>query len=137
MAEYTFKSEPARIFIGKVIAALEGKRRRTREELQAELFASKTKMLAYIKFLSGATGQERRIYVCDYQILACGLRVAVYALGNRPDAVPPPPQTCSERWARLRADPLRHEMRCRNLRTRAATKRATRRPQNPFSALGL
>lgn len=137
MAEYTFTSEPARIFIGKVLAALDGKRSRTREELQAELFASKTKMLAYLRFLSGGYGQIKRIYICGYRILDCGLRVSVYALGNKPDAVPPPALTAVQRWKRLKADPLRHEQRCRNLRTKAATRRAVKRPQHPFSALGL
>lgn len=136
MAIQTFERAPALMFIEKMLAAL-AEKRMTRAEMQHELFASKTKVLNYVRYLHGDSGQPKRIYVCGYEQKSTGGRNPRYSVGNRPDAKPPRQRTEADRFAAIKADPERHARRKAKLRAKAASKRSLSKPHGPFAALGL
>lgn len=118
MGRETFDSENARRFIERMLAAL-AEQRMTRAEMEAKLFASKTKVLNYIRHLHGGAGAEKRIYVCKYLDMPNGGRNPQYAVGNKRDAKPLGSRTMSERWARIKSDPAKHAQRLAKLRAKA------------------
>jgi hypothetical protein len=118
MGRETFDSALSRMFVERMLAAL-GRQRMTRAEMEVELFASKTKMLNYIRHLHGDTGAEKRIYVAKYLDLENGGRVPLYAAGNKKDAKPRGSRTMSQRWAIIKADPVKHAAYLAKLRAKA------------------
>lgn len=78
--------------------------------------------------------KAKRIYVLRWQPTTAGYPSPVYAVGDQPDAPRPPTMSEKEKraraWAKLKADPARHDLYRRLVRLR-------RNPQHPFSALGL
>lgn len=119
MGKETFTSDAAQRFIKRMTDALEAKPM-TRSEMESALFASKTKVLNYIRCLHG--GDEKRIYVCGYDELPTGGRNPRYAVGNLPDAPPLGTRTNAQRWAIIKSDPEKHEARKEMLRGYARKK---------------
>lgn len=139
MGRETFDSDNAKLFIGRLLDALR-EERAGRAKLQDRLFASKTKVLNYLRYLHGDTGAKKRIYICGYDDLPNGGRSPVYAVGNLPDAPPRGSRTMSERWQAIKADPDKHKEYKRRLIKYARKKGIPprkRKPVSPFAALGL
>jgi hypothetical protein len=136
MATYTFEHETALTFIEKMLRALT-ERPMTRAEMQQRLFASKTKMLAYIRFLHHGTGQPKRIYIASYDERETGGRNPRYAVGDKDDAPPLGAKTMAQRHAIRKADPEKHRRHLAKLRAAAAAKRSRAKPVTWLSALGI
>lgn len=132
MAICTFERKAARIFIDRMLAALEAKPM-TRAEMEIELFASKTKMLNYIRYLHG--GETKRIYIKSYEERETGGRNPRYAVGNKKDAEPLGSKTESQRYRIRKADPERHRRYLAKLRAAAAAKRSRANPVTWCTAL--
>lgn len=99
---YTFNSERAHIRIQRILDLLNGGPMSTRE-VGETLHMDQTMASAYLRFLMFA---PRRVYICGYRIV--GKRSApLYALGDLPNAKPTR-QTNKERWARVKADPVKY-----------------------------
>lgn len=109
----------------------------TRGEMEQELFASKTKMLNYIRMLHGDAGEEKRIYIVSYDDRATGGRNPRYAAGNKKDATPPGTKTMAERHKIRKADSERHQRYLARLRAAAAAKRSRVKPTTWLTALGI
>lgn len=137
MAICTFERKAALIFIDRMLAALEAKPM-TRAEMEVELFASKTKMLNYIRHLHG--GETKRIYIKRWASTS-GPNAPVYAVGDLPDAPKPRPLTDEERakleWKRIRANQDRYENAKAAARIRLAISKIRGKPQGIFAALGI
>jgi hypothetical protein len=142
MGRETFDSELARLFIDRMLTALKNKPM-VRTEMQAELFASKTKMLNYIRHLHGDTGGKKRIYVISYDDMPTGGRNPRYAVGDNPDAEPRGARSMSERWVIIKGDPVKHAAYKARLRAGARKrgippkKPAKSKIASPFAALGV
>lgn len=134
MATCTFERKPALAFIEKMISALTDKHM-SRSEMEQALFASKTKVLMYIRLLHGNTGQEKRIFIVSYDERVTGGRNPRYAVGNKKDAIPPGTKTDSERYRIRKADPDRHRRYLAKLRAAAAAKRSRANPVTWCTAL--
>lgn len=134
MAICTFERKPALAFIEKMLKALEAKPM-TRGEMEVALFASKTKVLNYIRLLHGDTGADKRIYIASYDERATGGRNPRYAKGIRPDAKPPGTKTEAQRYALRKADPDKDARHLAKLRAAAAVKRSRAKPVTWFAAL--
>lgn len=143
MAKYTFEDDRAQQFIKRFLAVLaqdrpgHPERGMTRSELEAALFASKSRVVVYLRHLRGEDGDPKRVYICGYAGLENGGRTPRYAVGNHQDASPPGTKTFAQRWAIVKASPEKHERRKQKLRADAARKRATSRPRGIFAALGV
>jgi hypothetical protein len=138
MAAYTFTSELAEQFIQRLLAALEKTgnnetRGLTRAELEAALFASKSRIVEYVRHLR----KVKRIYICGYVDMENGGRVPRYFVGNHQDAKPLGKKTDAERWAIIKADPEKHDRRKARLRADNVRNRARVKPVSIFSALGV
>ena len=136
MRNHTFESDSAQLFISRMLKALKAKHM-TRAQMQAELFASKTKVLNYIRYLHGDTGENKRIYISGYEDRENGGRNPIYAEGNRPDAVPPGKRTSAEYYKRRIATDEKHSRHLAKLRVKALEKRSRTKPVSIWSALGL
>jgi hypothetical protein len=130
----TFERTAALAFIEKMLAALADKPM-TRSEMESALFASKTKMLNYIRLLHGDTGEEKRIYIASYDERVTGGRNPRYAAGNKKDAKPLGSKTEAERHRIRKADPDRHRRHLAKLRAAAAAKRSRTNPVTWCTAL--
>lgn len=141
MATYRFTSELAEKFIARLLELLDEDRPErglTRAEIEAALFASKTKVGSYIRHLRGDAETPRRIYICGYADSdEQGGRVPRYAAGNHRDAKAPGRKSNAERWAIVKATPEKHDRRKARLRADAARNRARQKPHGPFAALGV
>lgn len=91
---------------------------------RARIYVSRLRALkqAYIKAWAAPKGQ--------------GDIAPIYALGKRGDA-PKPRQSRASRYAAEMKDPDKRERRTSQRRTRHMLDKAAKKPQNPFSALGL
>lgn len=139
MGRETFDSENAQLFIARLLDALR-EERAGRATLEKKLYASKTKMLNYLRFLHGDTGAKKRIYICGYDDLPNGGRSPIYAVGNLKDAAPRGSRTMSERWQIIKADPEKHSQYKRRLIKYARKKGVPPRKReavSPFAALGV
>lgn len=137
MAQHTYTTELAALFTERMLKALTA-RRMTRIELETELYASKTKVIAYINMLHGKVeGFPKRIYICSYDVRSNGGRVPRYAVGNRPDARPKPRKTMADRWREIKGSQEKHERRKAVMRADTRLRKLRAKPANPFSALGL
>ena len=136
MAQQKFTGQASLVFADKMVALL-GNERLTRAQIEAKLFASKSKIISYARFLNGRTGAAKRIYICAYDTTEVGGRVPVYAAGNRPDAKIPAPRTNSERYRSRKADHEAHQRYLARLRASAAAKRSRTKPVSIWAALGL
>jgi hypothetical protein len=136
MATYTFERTAALIFIDKMLEAL-SKRPMTRAEMEVELFASKTKMLNYIRLLHGGTGEAKRIYIVSYDERETGGRNPRYAVGDKLDAPPLGSKTMAQRHRLRKANPDKHRRYLAKLRAAAAAKRSRAKPTTWLTALGI
>lgn len=99
---YTFTSVRALTRIQRILDLLKGGPMTTREVGEA-LYMDQTMASAYLRFLMFA---PRRVYICGYRIV--GKRSApMFALGDLPNARPTR-QTNKERWAKVKADPVKY-----------------------------
>lgn len=142
MAKETYESRSAQRFIERLLEALEAQPM-TRSEMQEILYASRSKAVNYIRHLHGDDNGIKRIFICEFSKGPRGGRVPRYAVGDLPDAVPPPALTFAERWEQVKATPSRHA------RKKAAAREQDRRKGIPprrvakpdaklfFAALGL
>jgi hypothetical protein len=75
-----------------------------------------------------------KIHIAGWRSHPSAYPSPIYAIGGAPDVARPAALTesekCSRHWAKLKADPHRHGLHLLRARVR-------RKPQNPFSALGL
>lgn len=130
----TFDSKLALLFIDRMLAVL-AEKPMNRTEMQAALFASKTKMLNYIRLLHGDLDAPKRIYIVSFDACDNGGRVPRYAPGDKPDAAPLGSRTEAERYAARKADAERHRRYLARLRAAAAAKRSRAKPTTWFAAL--
>lgn len=139
MGRETFESDNAKLFINRMLDALKDEPS-GRAKLESAVFASKTKVLNYLRYLHGDTGAKKRIYICGYDDLPNGGRSPVYAVGNLRDAEPRGSRTMAQRWEVIKADPEKHAQYKRRLIKYARKKGIPprkRKPVSPFAALGL
>lgn len=108
MAKVTFSTKPSLLFIERMITALKATPM-TRQEMQETLFASRSKVVNYIRHLHGDDNGVKRIFIESYNVPdGKGGRVPRYAVGDSPDASTPGKETEAERWARIKANPALH-----------------------------
>lgn len=136
MAECTYTRKPALAFAARMLAALKAGPM-TRLELEPLLHSSKSNVLRYLNMLNGRLGHPKRIHICGYHHGTAGGRTAIYALGDKPDAIPSGPRTGAQRFASLTADPDRYHRHKALQVIRLKIRKTRGHQQNPFSALGL
>jgi hypothetical protein len=109
LADYTFDTVRTQLGIRRVLAALGGCPMSCKE-LMAAIHKSKTGVTHYLRYLQGDEehGVPRLVRIAEWRENR-GRHTPVYALGSGKDARCPPRLTASQRYRKVKADPVKYE----------------------------